>query len=161
VITCYFENGDKVGLRHVTVSAIILKDKKVLLCKRGCYNGKPILEFGKWGLIGGFVDRDETLIEAAKRESMEETGWKITNLKLFEVLDNPDRPNDSERQNFGMVFLADAVSQIPSETEEVVELRWFDMDNLPAKEQIAFDFNDVLELYKKYLKEKFPLPVLD
>jgi len=160
MITCYLENRDKVGLRHVTVGVIVVKDGKVLLEKRGTYKGKPILESGKWAIVGGYMDRDEGLVDAAKREVFEETGWKIENVKLFRMVDNPDRPNDDNRQNVNMVFMANPVSQDPLNSEEVTELKWFDLDNLPPKEEIAFDFYDSLELYKKYLKEKFLLPVL-
>jgi ADP-ribose pyrophosphatase YjhB (NUDIX family) len=160
VITCYFENGDKVGLRHIVISVIIVKDGKVLLEKRGTFNGKPILESGKWALIGGFVDRNETLVEAAKREVREETGWTINNLNLFRIVDNPNRPNDSERQNVSMIFTADAVNQKPMASEEVVDLKWFNLNNLPPREKIAFDHSDDLRMYKKYLKKKFTLPVL-
>ena len=55
MITCYFENNNKAFLRHVTVNAIVIKDNQVLLGKRGTFNGKPILESGKWGLLGGFL----------------------------------------------------------------------------------------------------------
>lgn len=160
MINCYFENGDKAGLRHVVVAVIIVRDKKILLGERGNFNGKPILESGKWALTGGFMDRDETLIKAARREVLEETGWKINQLNLFRIVDNPNRPNDNGRQNVSFVFIADAVSQVPTKTEEVTKLAWFDLDNLPPKENIAFDFYDSLILYKKYLKRKFPLPVL-
>lgn len=159
MITCYFENGNKVGLRHVTVSTIVIKDNKVLLEKRGTYNGKPILEMGKWGLVGGYFDRDETLVEAVKREAMEETGWKIDNVELFRINDSPNRTAE-DRQNMDMIFIARAVKQMPSDSEEVTELKWFSFNELPPKEQIAFDFNDSLELYKKYLRKQFPLPVL-
>ena len=51
-------------------------------------------------------------------------------------------------------------SQIKTSDEEVSKLQWFDLDKLPSKEKIAFDHGDAIELYKKYLKENFPLPVL-
>lgn len=160
MITCYLENGDKVGLRHITVSTIIIKDKKILLEKRGTFNDKPILESGKWAFVGGYMDRNETLVETAKREALEETGWKIDNLKLFRIVDNPDRPNDNKRQNLSLIFIAEAVSQKSVKSEEVTELAWFGLSELPPKEQIAFDFYDDLLLYKKYLKEKFTIPIL-
>jgi len=159
MITCTFENGDKVRLRHVTVNAILLKEGKVLLEKRGTYNGKPIVESGKWALIGGFFDRDETLEQALKREVEEETGWKIDNLKLFRLNDSPHRRME-DRQNVDIIFIAEALSQTPTTTEEVTNLEWFGLDSLPEKNQIAFDHGDSLELYRKFLKEEFPLPVL-
>jgi ADP-ribose pyrophosphatase YjhB (NUDIX family) len=159
MISCQFENGSKANLRHVTVNAIIIKDGKVLLGKRGTFKGKPILESGKWALIGGFFDRDENLTQAVKREVREETGWEIDNLQLLRINDSPKRPME-DRQNVDMIFLAEAVKQNKIESEEVKELEWFNLNNLPVKEQIAFDHGEDIELYKKYLQEKFPIPVL-
>jgi len=159
MITCSFENGDKTSLRHLTVNAIVIKNDQILLGKRGTFNGKPILESGKWGLLGGFFGRDEKLISAVKREVMEKSGWEIDNLKLFRINDNPNRPME-DRQNVDIIFIANAVKQIGKSDEEVSRLQWFDLDKLPSKEEIAFDHGDSLELYKKYLKEKFSLPIL-
>lgn len=159
MIICIFENGDKANLRHVCVQAIVIKKNKVLLGKRGTYKGKKISEFGKWGLIGGFLDRDETLKEGIKREALEEAGFEIDNLTLFRINDNPDRPAE-DKQNLDIIFLANAVKKVGDSDEEVTELKWFDINNLPPKEKIAFDFYEHLELYKKYLKKKFKLPIL-
>jgi len=159
MITCTFENNNKTSLRHITVNAIVTKNNQVLLGKRGTFKGKPILESGKWGLLGGFFGRDENLIKAVKREVMEESGWKINDLKLFRINDNPNRPHE-DRQNVDIIFIANAVKQIKTSDEEVSKLQWFDLDKLPKKEEVAFDHGDSLELYKKYLKEEFPLPIL-
>ena len=159
MIICTFENNNKTSLRHVTVNAIVVKNTQILLGKRGTLNGKPILESGKWGLLGGFFNRDEKLTQAVIREVMEESGWEINDLKLFRINDNPNHPLE-DRQNVDFIFISDAVKQTGSSDEEVYHLQWFDLDKLPAKGQIAFDHGDSLELYKKYLKEKFPLPVL-
>lgn len=159
MINCKFEDGCIGSLRHVTVNAIVIKDNKVLLGLRGTFNGKPLLEYGKWGLLGGFMDRDETLQEAIKREIMEESGYVVENLKLLTIIDEPNRPAE-DRQNLSFVYIAEAKEKVGSSDEEILELQWFDLDNLPEKESIAFDFYDNLELYKKYLKENFTLPVL-
>ncbi len=158
MIACIFENGTKTSLRHVTVNVIIVKDNQVLLGKRGSFNGRKILEAGKWGLIGGFFERNENLIQAVKREAMEESGWEIDALQLFRINDNPDRPHE-DRQNVDIIFIARIVKKVKNSDEEVTELKWFDLDNLPPKKLIAFDHADNLELYKKYWKQNFPLPL--
>jgi ADP-ribose pyrophosphatase YjhB (NUDIX family) len=160
MITCHLENGDEVGLRHVVVAAIIVRQGKVLLEKRGTFNGKPMLESGKWALVGGFFDRDETLIDAVSRESIEEVGVELKNHILFAIVDNPYRLRDGQRQNVSVVYVCEAGKSTPVESEEVAETKWFDLDNLPSKEEMAFDFHQILQLYRKYLKEKFPLPVV-
>jgi len=146
-------------LRHVTVNALVIKNKQILLGKRGTFAGKKILESGKWGLLGGFFARNENLIQAVKREVMEESGWEITDLKLLRINDNPDRPHE-DRQNVDIIFIAQAVKQIKTGDEEVKELRWFDLSDLPAKERIAFDHSDDIEIYKKYLQGKIKIPIL-
>lgn len=159
MITCYFENNNKASLRHITVNAIVVKGNQILLGKRGTLNGKPILESGKWALLGGFMGRDEDLEQAVKREVKEESGWVIDNLQLLRINDNPNRPHE-DRQNVDIVFITQAIQQVQTSDEEVRVLKWFELNNLPPKETIAFDHGDSIEIYIKYLKEKFPLPVL-
>ena len=161
MITCSFENGNVAspGLRHVTVGAIVLKDNQVLLGLHGTLNGKPIIESGKWALLGGFFGFNESLTSAVKREVMEESGWEITDLQLFRINDNSNRPCE-DRQNVDMIFVAQVVSQVGSGDEEVSELRWFPLDALPPLDQIAFDHGQDLELYRSYLAAPHSLPLL-
>ncbi len=161
MITCTFENGNVAspGLRHVTVNAIVIKDGQVLLGLRGTVNGKPMLESGKWALLGGFFGFGENLIDAVKREVMEESGWEIDDLQLFRINDNPGRPKE-DRQNVDMIFIARAVRQIGKSDEEVKELKWFPLDDLPPLDQIAFDHGEDLEMYLKHIKIPMTLPIL-
>lgn len=161
MISCTFESGDVAnpGIRHVTTSNVIVNDSnQVLMCLRGTKNGVPILESGKWGLLGGFVDRDETIAESVKREVLEESGWTITNMHLLCINDNPNRPKE-DRQNIDFVYVARVVSQKIVRDEEVRELRWFNLDNLPHEDQIAFDHSLALKLYKKHLTAPLQLPI--
>ncbi|MBI2589346.1 NUDIX hydrolase [Candidatus Saccharibacteria bacterium] len=155
MLNCVFEDGAQVLLRHVTADTIIIKDGKILLVKR---TGK-LLESGKWALAGGFMDRDETIAEAATREVMEETGWKIKDLTLLRINDRPNRPME-DRQNIEFVHFATAIEKIGKADAESSEQKWFDLDKLPPAEEIAFDHADNIELYKKYLKTPFGLPVI-
>lgn len=159
MITCTFENGDKTSLRHVTVNAIVVKDGKILLGKRGTRHGKPIAESGKWGLLGGFFDRDETLSRAVQREVREESGWEITDLKLLRINDNPDRPHE-DRQNVDVIFIAQATVRTGVHDEEVKELKWFAPEDLPSPSEIAFDHADALRMYLDYREGRLDIPVL-
>ena len=160
MITCKFEDGGEAKLRHITVNAVVVKDNQVLLGKRGTYNnGKPLLEAGKYALLGGFFNRDESLEEALKREVLEESGWEIDNLRLLRVNDDPNRPHE-DRQNVDIIFSADAIRQSGKSDEEVSSLEWFDLEKLPAQETVAFDHYDSLTIYKKSLKGEVKLPLV-
>lgn len=161
MITCTFENGSVAssGLRHITTSTIVLKDNQVLFGKRATHAGKPILEQGKWGLPGGFFDRNETLIQAVKREIMEETGWEVEDPLLFRIVDNPDRPHE-DRQNVDFVFITKAIKHTGSSDEEVSEVKWFPLDALPPNDQIAFDHGEDLAMYLKHLHSPEQLPII-
>jgi 8-oxo-dGTP diphosphatase len=155
MINCTFENGDQVSLRHVTVGCLVIKDGKILLCKRA----EGLLEAGKWGLLGGFAERDETTIQTGIRETMEESGWVIDNLRLLRLNDSPNRPHE-DRQNIDFIYVADAIGEKGKPSWESAELKWFPLDDIPADEHIAFDHADSIGLYKKYVQQEFPLPVL-
>lgn len=160
MITCTFEDNGIGKLRHVTINALVVKDGKVLLGKRGTYNGgEPLLEAGKWALIGGFLSRDETVEQALKREIKEESGWEVDNLRLLHIKDNPDRPAE-DRQNVEFVYIVDAINKTSESDEEVSRLEWFSLDSIPPKEEIAFDHQDDLTIYTRFLKNNLPLPVI-
>lgn len=153
MIDCIFEDGNRASLRHVVVDTLVLKDSKILLVKRAA----KLLEGGKWGIVGGFVDRDETLAEAAAREVMEETGWQVKDITLFRIKDNPNRPGE-DRQNVAFVYLATATEKTGEADWESDEQKWFGFDELPPEDQIAFDHAENIKLYQEYLKNPFTLP---
>ena len=153
MITCTFEDGGKGKLRHVTVDGLVIKDDKILLVKRA----QKLLEGGKWGVIGGFVDRDENLKEALKREIFEETGYRVTDITLLCINDDPNRPRE-DRQNISFVFFCHAGEKEGESDWEVTDKQWFSFDNLPPKEEIAFDHYDDIQLYLQYKKGDIQIP---
>ena len=88
MITCAFENGSPAALRHVVLYAIVEKDGALLFVRRA----ERLSEGGKWGLPGGFLDRDETLAAGTLRELREETGWEGEVVALLRVNSRPNRP---------------------------------------------------------------------
>jgi 8-oxo-dGTP diphosphatase len=155
VITCAFENGNKGSLRHVVVDNLVLQDGKILLVRRA----PQLMEGGKWGLVGGFVDRDETIKQAAAREIMEETGYEVSDITLFRIIDKPDRLGE-DRQNIAFVHLCVAGRQTGTPDWESTEVRWFPLSALPEEREFAFDHYGNIRLYREYLAGSFALPLM-
>lgn len=155
MINCQFENGNKGRLRHVVVDCLILNGDQLLLVKRV----GNLLEGGRWALVGGFMERGETLEECVRREIKEEAGYMVKDIKLFRIIDNPNRRNE-DRQNISFVYLANADKKIGEGDWEVEGHKWFKLSDLPPREDIAFDHLDNIELYKKHLVNPFLLPVV-
>ncbi len=155
MITCTFENGDANSLRHAVIDALVLKDDKILLVKRA----QKFLEGGKWALVGGYVERGETIQEAVVREVFEETGYKVVGLVLLRIVDSPNRPAE-DRQNISFVYYCTALEQAGVPDDENSELRWFSLNALPPEDKTAFDHMENIRAYREYLKSPFALPKL-
>lgn len=155
MITCAFENGNKASLRHVTVGALAVNDKKeILLVKRSVSHN-----FGKYAIPGGFLDRDEDTKEATLRELTEETGYSGEIIALFKINDNPKRPKE-DRQNVDFLYIVKVTGGTLTLNEEVSEIRWFAKDKLPEEDAFAFDHRKSILEYFSYLEKKFTLPLL-
>jgi len=156
MIKCFFENGNeaKPGIRHVTVDGLVIKDNKILLVKRAL----SLTNGGKYALPGGFLDRDETVEQGIIREIKEETGYQSNKVTLFKINTDPNRIGE-DRQNVDFVFIVEAGEKISNSDFEVEKIQWFSLNKLPSKDKVAFDHYETLELYLKYLKEKFSLPL--
>lgn len=104
-----------------------------------------------WALPGGYMEINETLDDAVKREVMEETGIDINRscIKYLneKIYDNPVR--DSR----GRVISVLSVVVVPNNTkmsagDDAVECKWFSLRCLPP---LAFDHKDMLEYAKQRL----------
>ncbi|ACB74331.1 NUDIX hydrolase [Opitutus terrae] len=134
----------------VTVDGVVFgydeADLKVLLIQRD----QPPYR-GKWALPGGFVDMNESLEAAARRELEEETG--VTELYL-EQLYTFGEPKRDPRERvisvayYALVKLADHTVRAASDARNVA---WFPVANLPA---LAFDHEEILDVALRRLKGK-------
>ena len=154
MITCKFENGHEVNnARHAAVDAILTRGDEILIVKRS----PEMFQGGKYCLPGGFIEHDESVEEAVKREVMEETGYQAEVQRLLFIVDAPER-NEAGRQNIAFVFLLEALKKTGAPDYEVSEVLWRKLNDLPPKDDFAFDHFKIISEYKKSLKEKHSLP---
>ena len=91
---------------------------------------------GAWALPGGFVNADEPIVEAAKRELHEETGLEIALLEQLYTTGDPGR--DPRGWTISIAFLArvEAGALQPRAGDDAAAVKWFRINKLP---KLAFD----------------------
>lgn len=138
---------------------------KLLLIKRDFEPDK-----GKWSLMGGFLNRDESLDNAADRILHKLTGLKNVYLEQLYGFGEVDR--DPVERTISIAYYA--LINIRSHDKELMDkysARWFPIDDLP---NLIFDHNEMVKAAKSRLKyrashepvgfellpEKFTMPEL-
>jgi ADP-ribose pyrophosphatase YjhB (NUDIX family) len=156
MITCTFEDGHAARLRHVVVHAIVERDGALLLVQRAAH----LAEGGKWGLPGGFLDRDERLVDGVLRELREETGWTGEVRRLFRINSRPDRPRE-DRQNVAVEFVIAPLERVGTPDSESTAVEWIPIERLPALDSLAFDAGETIRLYLAARGRPERTPILD
>ena len=155
MITCVFENGGRAALRHAVVHAVVEREGALLLVRRA----EHLSEGGKWGLPGGFLDRNETLAEGVLRELREETGWTGLVVGLLRINSNPNRPHE-DRQNVAFDFVIEPLAKAAEPDAESAAVAWIPIDQLPPLETLSFDHGDTVRAYLACRRQLPPAPIL-
>lgn len=123
--------------RNVTCTVVGFKGGRVLMVLRSHDPQK-----GWWALPGGYLEWDETVEQAARREFLEETGYELDGVRLGGVMSAPDRDLDG-RQNVDIFFVGEVGEKVGENDEESEEVKFFEVNELPEK--IAFDHRKIIE----------------
>ena len=105
---------------------------------------------GQWALPGGYVEIDEPLEIAAKRELFEETGIENIPLYKLNVFGEPGR--DPRGRTITVVYfgvIPYEISDVLKAGDDAVESQWFSLNNLP---DLAFDHDHIIEACHKRLQ---------
>lgn len=129
------------------VAAIVVKDRQVLLVKRG---GEPYK--GQWCLPTGFAESGESIAEAALRELAEETGVEG---KIVQLQDVESCLNDFYGD---LLFLTFEIEQVGGEIragDDASAVRFFPLDKVPP---LAFAANTkALQTFVAAKKEQWAI----
>ncbi len=120
----------------IVVFTVLQRALCVLLIRRG---GEPYR--GRWALPGGFVDIDEGLEQAARRELREETGVDAATVEQLHAFGDPRR-DPRERvisvAHYALVPQSSLEIEADSDADEATLFR---VDELPA---LAFDHDRIV-----------------
>lgn len=122
---------DSCGMVHyqnprIVAGCIPEWEGRVLLCRRGI---EP--RYGRWTLPAGFMENEETAVEAAARETLEEARARVEVLDLYTLFNLP------HINQVYMMFRARLIDLDFAAGEETLEVGLFDVTTLPWDE-LAF-----------------------
>ena len=111
---------------HSCVGVMIWRDNKILLGKRKGSHGT-----GEYSLPGGHIEFSESFEFCVKRETEEEAGIKIKNIKFLSASNIFRYEN---RQDIQINFSADWESgeERTDPKEKIGDWNWYSLDNLPS-----------------------------
>jgi 8-oxo-dGTP diphosphatase len=105
----------------VGVGAVILHKGKILLEKRKNAPGK-----GKWSVPGGLVELGESPEQAVVREVKEETGLKVEEPRLIDVVNNVSLDEKGKTKYHYVIvdYLVKVRHGVPKAASDADELKW-------------------------------------
>jgi len=136
---------------NIVTGCIPQWEDKILLCKRAI---EP--RYGLWTLPAGFMENQETLEQAARRETLEEAHARVDNLKLYAVYSIP------HINQVYMMFTADLLDLDFGPGSESLEVRLHAQSEIPWH---TLAFPVIERTLKQYYQDapsgEFPLHLVD
>jgi len=131
--------------RRLSVDAIIEKNNKIVLIKRG---KEP---FKGWiALPGGMLENNETVEDSVVREALEETSLEIEPVEILGVYSDP------KRHPMGYITVA-FITKIKKGNlkpgSDAKEANWFDLNKINFN-RLAFDHAKIIKDFIRWKKEK-------
>jgi len=122
----------------VAAGTLFQLEGKLVLLKRAIEPG-----YGKWVFPGGFVDRGETVVEAAIRETREEANVDVRVRELLDVFSYSGSPV------VVVVYAAEVISGEPRAADESLELHAFEPGGIPWEDLAFPSTRDAIRAYTR------------
>lgn len=106
---------------------------RVLLARRA---HEP--DAGLWDLLGGFLEEGEHPLDGLRREMLEETGLEVEPGEFLGAFLDTYGDDPGATSVLNLVWEARISSGEPKAADDVAELRWYPLDELPPREELAF-----------------------
>jgi 8-oxo-dGTP diphosphatase len=106
---------------------------------------------GKWGVLGGNPELDESIDHAALRILYELTSLDNIYLEQLKAFTNPDRVKSERVITIGYYTLVNREDYNIKASVSVFEAKWFKINEVP---KLIFDHNEILEYSLKQLQNR-------
>lgn len=144
----HYKNQNKI---YLAVDCIIFgydgQELKLLVVQRGF---EPLK--GRWSLVGGFVQKDESAEDAASRVLKDLTGLEGIYMEQLHTFSQPLR--DTQERTVSIAYFA--LIDIHKYKQQISEdyPGWFSINHVP---DLIFDHNQIVEMAKERLRYKAAL----
>ncbi|WP_347051107.1 NUDIX hydrolase [Flavobacterium olei] len=106
---------------------------------------------GKWGLLGGWLQREESADDAAQRILRELTGLKNIYLEQLKAFTNPNRVPERRVVTIGYYTLVNREDYNIKASLRVIEAKWYKINEIP---DLIFDHNEILNFSLLQLRNR-------
>lgn len=118
--------NDKNLRPKVGIGVLVFKDDKVLMGKRKSSHGT-----GEYAGTGGHLEHVESFEQCAKRETLEEAGIQIENVRFLCLVNVKDYAPKHD-VDIGLIAAWKAGQPKVMEPEKLENWNWYTIDNLPS-----------------------------
>lgn len=139
---------------HATVATIVERDGRFLMVEEYAQGNTPVIN-----QPAGHIEEGETVITAARRETLEETGWSVEPRGLVGLYIYTSPVNGVTYHRY--CLFADAIAEVPDAIldEGIIGPRWLTLEELQTTAQLRSPM--VLTCVEDYVAGKrYPLDVI-
>ena len=149
------EAGDLLALEtgpatpKVDVRAAVFREGRILLVKEPGEEG--------WSLPGGWADVGESPSEAAARETLEESGYRVRPVRLLAAYDRDRHGHPPIPYHvYKLVYLCEILDEVPSAEVDSEEVRFFGENELPELSVTRITSAQVSSFFEQYRNPNLP-----
>ncbi|AWK03409.1 NUDIX hydrolase [Flavobacterium crocinum] len=143
-------NDHKPAVEGITIDCVFFGFNKesleVLLVQHAQGESK-----GKWGLLGGWLQLDESADDAAQRILQELTGLEDIYLEQLKAFTNPKRVPERRVVTIGYYTLVNREDYNIKASLRVIEAKWYKINEIP---DLIFDHNEILNFSLLQLRNR-------
>lgn len=130
----------RVSKTFLTVDIVLLQKSvsggQLLLIQR---KNEPFKD--SWALPGGFVDENEDLADAARRELAEETGIHLQHIEQLKAFGKPYRDPRGHVVSIAFLAVVENENIVVKAADDAKDAKWFSVNDLP---KLAFDHAEII-----------------